>query len=92
MDDIDPIFSESFRQMITDHFAEGKHFFIGKILTKNASHSSVSPAPTTSNACQVAPSASDRRQNERNREASQQEKEYLLNVNHSHFFNAYGIL
>jgi len=35
LDDNDPIFAETFRSMITDHFAEGKHFFVAKILSKN---------------------------------------------------------
>ena len=35
LDEIDPIFHETFRQMITAHFAEGKHFFVAKILSKN---------------------------------------------------------
>ena len=35
LDETDPIFAETFRQMITDHFAEGKHFFVAKILSKN---------------------------------------------------------
>ena len=33
--DLDPIFATSFRQMITESFAEGKHFFLAKIVNKN---------------------------------------------------------
>ena len=34
MADIDPIFSSSFADMIKDAFAEGKHFLLAKIQTK----------------------------------------------------------
>ena len=35
LDEIDPIFSDSFRNMIKDQFSEGKHFFVAKIQSKN---------------------------------------------------------
>ena len=33
LDENDPVFVQTFRQMIKDHFAEGKHFFLAKILS-----------------------------------------------------------
>ena len=60
--EIDPIFHSSFREMITNAFAEGKHFFLAKIINKNMTKSED--------------------ENEGN----------IDGVNHSHFFNVYGIL
>jgi len=37
LDDCDPIFATPFREMITESFQEGKHFFVAKILTKKDS-------------------------------------------------------
>ena len=33
--EIDPIFHRSFREMITEAFGEGKHFFVAKVTNKN---------------------------------------------------------
>jgi hypothetical protein len=54
LDDNDPIFAESFRQMISEHFAEGKHFFVAKILSKNVNWA----AATTTAVAQGANSSS----------------------------------
>jgi hypothetical protein len=35
MDENDPIFTLTFRQMLSESFAEGKHFFVAKIQTKS---------------------------------------------------------
>ena len=35
--EIDPIFHRSFREMITEAFGEGKHFFVAKVTNKNMS-------------------------------------------------------
>ena len=59
LDDKDPIFAESFRSMITDHFAEGKHFFVAKILSKKVNWAVASSTVTSVGAnsnSQVAPS------------------------------------
>ena len=58
--EIDPIFHRSFREMITEAFAEGKHFFVAKVTNKNMNK----------------------------RESANEQKE----IDHSHFFNVYGIL
>jgi len=47
LDNIDPIFAETFRSMITDHFAEGKHFFVAKILSKNVNWAAATSTLTT---------------------------------------------
>ena len=59
LDENDPIFAMSFRQMITDHFAEGKHFFVAKILSKNinwAAAATTSITQGTNSNAQIAPS------------------------------------
>ena len=48
LDESDPIFAETFRQMITDHFAEGKHFFVAKILSKNVNWAAATTSATAS--------------------------------------------
>ena len=35
LSEIDPIFHRSFREMITEAFGEGKHFFVAKVTNKN---------------------------------------------------------
>jgi len=45
--------------MITDHFAEGKHFFVAKILSKNVNWAAATTTPVTSgvnSSAQIAPS------------------------------------
>ena len=59
LDENDPIFAMSFRQMITDHFAEGKHFFVAKILSKNVNWAAAATTSITQGAnsnAQIAPS------------------------------------
>jgi hypothetical protein len=66
LDDNDPIFATTFKQMIKESFAEGKHFFVAKIVTKS---------------------------NTTHRQGNQGRKNLFVEAqNHSHFFNAYGIL
>ena len=57
LDNNDPIFADSFRSMIKDHFAEGKHFFVAKIVATNVNWTA---ATVTSSTTQVAPITSDR--------------------------------
>ena len=67
IDENDPIFAETFRQMITDHFAEGKHFFVAKILSKNVDWkaATVQEIPSALNSSstqnQVVPETSNRK-------------------------------
>ena len=42
LDDSDPVAHATFRSMITEHFAEGKHFFVAKILSKNVNWAAAS--------------------------------------------------
>ena len=65
LSEVDPIFAMPFRQMITESFAEGKHFFVAKILTKNMKESPGETPPPEIEAD---------------------------GINHSHFYNVYGIL
>jgi len=69
LDENDPIFTLTFRQMISESFAEGKHFFLAKISTKSSSS-----VPQASN------------------DQIEQQELAEHTTNHSHFFNAYGIL
>ena len=63
LDEIDPIFSDSFRNMIKDQFSEGKHFFVAKIQSKNVNWREAATTSVTvagNSTSQVAP---DRSQN-----------------------------
>ena len=46
LDEIDPIFAESFKQMIKDHFAQGKHFFVAKIRSSQINWASAATTTT----------------------------------------------
>lgn len=35
LEENDPIYAYSFRQLIKSHFEEGKHFFVAKIVTRD---------------------------------------------------------
>ena len=87
--------------MITDHFAEGKHFFVAKILSKNVNWAAAATTSVTQGAnsnAQIAPSF------EHPPPSSTLDKDIAAtssttaassnnnSMNFSHFFNAYGIL
>lgn len=67
--DLDPIFATSFDSLIKEAFAEGKHFFIARIKSRQAREDSAQDPAS---------------------EALQEPK--LHQIDHSHFFSAYGIL
>ena len=85
--------------MITDHFAEGKHFFVAKILSQNVNWAAAATSAITQGAntsAQIAPSVEHQPSNQ-----SYTDKENAAialsqadrnQANFSHFFNAYGIL